>query len=82
MKQIALFLIKCYKFASQTVPSKCRFWPTCSSYAYQAIEIHGFLRGFFLIVRRIIRCHPFCSGGFDSIPSLYKSKALMFKEKL
>jgi putative membrane protein insertion efficiency factor len=68
MKQIALFLIKCYKFISQVLPSICRFQPSCSTYAYQAIETYGFLKGFFLTFKRIIRCHPFCAGGFDPVP--------------
>jgi putative membrane protein insertion efficiency factor len=67
MKHVALFLIKCYKFTSQVLPSACRFQPSCSTYAYQAIETYGFLRGSFLTFKRIIRCHPFCTGGFDPV---------------
>jgi putative membrane protein insertion efficiency factor len=68
MKQTALFLIKCYKFISQAFPARCRFQPTCSTYAYQAIEIYGFLKGSFLALKRIVRCCPFCDGGFDPVP--------------
>ncbi|MDR0800536.1 MAG: membrane protein insertion efficiency factor YidD [Endomicrobium sp.] len=68
MKKIALFLIKCYKFVSQVLPSVCRFQPSCSTYAYQAIETYGFFKGSFLAFKRIIRCHPFCDGGFDPVP--------------
>jgi putative membrane protein insertion efficiency factor len=68
MKHFALVLIKCYKFISQTLPSRCRFWPSCSTYAYQAIEIHGFFKGSCLIFKRILRCHPFCDGGIDPVP--------------
>ncbi|WP_052571079.1 membrane protein insertion efficiency factor YidD [Endomicrobium proavitum] len=68
MKRFALFLIKCYKFVSQGLPPRCRFQPSCSSYAYQAIEIHGFFKGCFLAFKRIIRCHPFCNGGCDPVP--------------
>ncbi|MDR3257056.1 MAG: membrane protein insertion efficiency factor YidD [Endomicrobium sp.] len=68
MKQIALFFIKCYKFISQTFPLRCRFQPSCSTYAYQSIEIYGFFKGSFLAFKRIIRCHPFCDGGFDPVP--------------
>jgi putative membrane protein insertion efficiency factor len=68
MKQVALFLIKYYKFVSQVLPSVCRFQPSCSTYAYQAIEMYGFLKGSFLALKRIIRCHPFCVGGFNPVP--------------
>jgi putative membrane protein insertion efficiency factor len=68
MKQAVLLLIECYEFISQVLPSVCRFQPSCSAYAYQAIEIYGFLKGFFLAFKRIVRCHPFCAGGFDPVP--------------
>jgi putative membrane protein insertion efficiency factor len=68
MKHIALFLIACYKAVSQGLPPRCRFTPSCSTYAYQAIEIHGFFKGSFLAFKRIIRCHPFCEGGVDPVP--------------
>ncbi|GMO51944.1 MAG: membrane protein insertion efficiency factor YidD [Candidatus Endomicrobiellum trichonymphae] len=68
MKQIALFLIKCYKFISRFLPSICRFQPSCSTYAYQAVETYGFFKGFLLTFKRIIRCRPFCAGGFDPVP--------------
>ncbi|MBL7078259.1 membrane protein insertion efficiency factor YidD [Candidatus Shapirobacteria bacterium] len=53
----------------------CRFTPTCSAYAHQAIETHGILRGLFLSLKRIIRCHPWSKGGWDPI----KVKSLKFK---
>ena len=68
MKQTALFLIKCYKFLSQSFPPRCRFTPSCSTYAYQAIEIHGFFKGSFLAFKRIMKCHPFGSSGYDPVP--------------
>ncbi|MDR0977719.1 MAG: membrane protein insertion efficiency factor YidD [Endomicrobium sp.] len=70
MKFFALFLIKCYKFVSQFLPHRCRFYPSCSTYAYQAVEQYGFLKGVFISFKRIVRCHPFCSGGFDPVPIL------------
>jgi putative membrane protein insertion efficiency factor len=76
MKYLALFLINCYKFVTQLFPSRCRFQPTCSTYAYQSIKIHGFFKGFYLTLKRIIRCHPFCSGGFDPVPLPKKRKII------
>lgn len=68
MKRAALFLIRCYQFISSGFPPRCRFRPSCSAYAYQAIEMYGFLKGSFLAFKRIIRCHPFCAGGLDPVP--------------
>lgn len=50
------------------VDSACRFQPTCSEYAYQAINKHGIIKGILLGIKRIIRCHPWSKGGFDPIP--------------
>jgi putative membrane protein insertion efficiency factor len=49
----------------------CRFYPTCSSYAIQAVETHGVLRGAFLMIQRILRCHPWHPGGIDPVPEKY-----------
>ncbi|MBL8733497.1 MAG: membrane protein insertion efficiency factor YidD [Planctomycetes bacterium] len=49
-------------------PATCRFEPTCSAYALQALATHGALRGSWLTVRRLCRCHPFCEAGFDPVP--------------
>lgn len=46
----------------------CRFEPTCSEYAYQAINKNGPVKGTFLAIKRIVRCHPFCDGGYDPVP--------------
>lgn len=49
--------------------SQCRFEPTCSAYALQALQEHGAAGGSYLAARRILRCHPWCAGGFDPVPS-------------
>ena len=69
MKHIALQLLRFYKLAiSPMLPSSCRFTPTCSEYTYQAIEKYGVLRGSWLGLRRLSRCHPFHAGGYDPVP--------------
>ncbi len=49
-------------------PGKCRFYPTCSSYAIMAIEKYGVFKGLYLGTRRILKCHPFHPGGYDPLP--------------
>ena len=69
IKQVLLKSIGGYKrFLSPLLPSACRFMPTCSVYAYQAIEAHGACRGTWLGLRRILRCHPMNPGGYDPVP--------------
>ncbi|MCU0511144.1 MAG: membrane protein insertion efficiency factor YidD [Anaerolineae bacterium] len=69
MKWLALKSIRFYKrFLSPLLPSACRFRPTCSEYMYEAIEVHGLLRGLRLGLYRLWRCQPFYPGGFDPVP--------------
>jgi uncharacterized protein len=66
---LALGLIRLYQRAiSPLLPPACRFVPTCSAYAAEAIERHGCWSGSWLALRRLVRCHPFCAGGYDPVP--------------
>lgn len=71
MKRLALSAIRLYKrFISPALPSACIYTPTCSEYTYQAIERYGVIRGTWLGIKRISRCHPFHQGGYDPVPDL------------
>lgn len=63
------FPIKVYqKWISPLKPPTCRFYPSCSTYAIKSLEIYGIRRGTWLIMKRILKCHPFHSGGIDHVP--------------
>lgn len=69
MKRVFVFLIKVYqRTISQALPPSCRFTPSCSQYGVEAIEKYGVLKGGWLTVKRISRCHPFNPGGYDPVP--------------
>ena len=69
MKYVFLFFIRLYrKYISPLSKPHCRFYPTCSAYAYEAITKYGALKGGFLTVKRILKCHPFNAGGYDPVP--------------
>ena len=69
MRRFFIFLIDCYKLLlSPFVGQHCRFYPTCSSYAREAIENHGAIKGSYLAARRLCRCHPWHEGGVDPVP--------------
>ena len=69
MKHIAIWLIRLYqKLISPLFPGCCRFTPTCSAYAVEAFRKRGFIIGLILTVYRILRCNPFCKGGYDPVP--------------
>jgi putative membrane protein insertion efficiency factor len=68
LKYFAITLIKLYKYLiSPVLPRSCRFYPSCSSYALEAFSKYGFLKGVLLATRRLVRCHPLSSGGYDPV---------------
>lgn len=68
MKKLLIFLINCYQKIPFSSHKQCRFIPTCSQYAKEAIEIHGAFHGSVLAIKRIARCRPLASYGYDPVP--------------
>ncbi len=69
MRKLLVLLVKFYQwFVSPVLPSHCTHTPSCSSYMIEAIQSHGVLRGVWLGVKRLLRCHPFSKGGYDPVP--------------
>ena len=72
LRRVILLLIRFYQSAiSPHLPPACRYTPTCSVYAYEAVEKFGPARGLYLAVKRLLRCHPFHQGGYDPIPEFF-----------
>ncbi|MBY6064232.1 membrane protein insertion efficiency factor YidD [Pseudidiomarina sediminum] len=70
LRAIPIGCIRCYQwFISPLLGPRCRFQPTCSQYAIEAIQKHGIMRGFWLASKRISKCHPGHPGGFDPVPT-------------
>ena len=69
LRRVLIALVRGYQLLiSPWLPPSCRFEPTCSHYAIEALARHGALRGSWLAIRRLGRCHPFCAGGYDPVP--------------
>jgi len=78
MRHALQFVLRLYKrFVSPMLPHSCRFVPTCSEYAMEAIERHGAVRGSLLAAARLLRCHPFARAGYDPPPQRHESRGLL-----
>jgi putative membrane protein insertion efficiency factor len=72
MQNTLIAFVKAYRFfLSPWLGSACRFTPTCSAYALDALKTYGAARGSYLSLRRLSRCHPWCAGGHDPVPPLF-----------
>jgi putative membrane protein insertion efficiency factor len=68
MKRLVLYLIHIYRaYISPFLPPSCRFYPTCSQYAQEAITAYGVVKGGWLSIKRLLKCHPFHHGGYDPV---------------
>lgn len=69
MKYVLMAFIRLYQMTlSKALPPSCRFYPSCSHYGYEAIAKYGAIKGGWLAVKRLARCHPFNPGGYDPVP--------------
>lgn len=75
MRLILIAIIKFYKyFISPLLGDRCRFYPSCSSYSLEALQLHGAIIGSYLTLKRLLRCHPFHEGGIDPVPEKFGNK--------
>ncbi|RMF60218.1 MAG: membrane protein insertion efficiency factor YidD [Calditrichaeota bacterium] len=75
MRKLIIGIIKLYQYLiSPLFPPSCRFYPTCSQYSVEAITEHGVMKGGWLSIKRILKCHPFHPGGFDPVPTNLKKE--------
>ncbi|WP_462380378.1 membrane protein insertion efficiency factor YidD [Pseudomonas sp. Marseille-QA0892] len=81
MRKLVKLPIQFYRYAiSPLMANHCRFYPSCSCYALEAIEAHGAVRGSWLAVRRLGRCHPWNAGGYDPVPPAEQSRPTSMAE--
>ena len=75
MQFMLIAIIKIYKyFISPLLGDRCRFYPSCSSYSLEALQLHGAIIGSYLSLKRLLRCHPFHEGGIDPVPEKFGNK--------
>jgi uncharacterized protein len=75
MRYLLIGFIKFYKtFISPVLGNNCRFYPSCSTYSMEALRLHGALKGCYLTLRRLLKCHPFHEGGVDPVPEQFGNK--------
>ena len=76
IKKVMIFFIRTYQLTLSPIIShgSCRYVPTCSQYAIEAIEVHGVFKGTFLAIKRIVRCNPLFKGGYDPVPPKNNNK--------
>jgi putative membrane protein insertion efficiency factor len=72
---VLIAIIKFYKyFISPLLGNRCRFYPSCSSYSLEALQLHGAIIGSYLTLKRLLKCHPFHEGGIDPVPEKFGNK--------
>ncbi|HIJ54689.1 MAG TPA: membrane protein insertion efficiency factor YidD [Deltaproteobacteria bacterium] len=77
LNRIFLFIIRAYQYlVSPLMGPACRFYPTCSDYAHQAVERHGLVSGGVIALKRMLKCHPFHPGGVDHVPAHPDNRSL------
>ena len=77
LARLLILMVRAYRAFPWVRADRCRFYPTCSAYALESLQVHGGLRGSWLAVRRLARCHPFRPGGVDPVPSLDERRGTM-----
>ncbi|HJD66331.1 MAG TPA: membrane protein insertion efficiency factor YidD [Rickettsia endosymbiont of Bembidion nr. Transversale] len=82
MTRILLLLLTFYRYFISPLlgGNNCRFYPTCSKYAKEALNTHGGIKGLWLIFKRIIKCQPLCDGGYDPVPISIKNSKISSKK--
>ena len=82
LRQLAVLPVRVYQWTiSPVLPPSCRFHPTCSAYAIEAVLTHGILKGGWLALRRILRCHPWSAGGYAPVPPPKNSSSFSHQEQ-